>query len=704
MTIPVICKKSQDRASILQKKETLFTVDSRSGKLLGVLDPTRAKNTLPEINDIDRVTYPQNDLLYIKRTDNTLMTFSLIQNTLLWNLTFSTIEAISRDQEKEPQVNVVHFRYSPHVDFIQFLKPKDAKPSLPRGDNENSTLLLESGNRSLFVGGNRGPNNITLFNTRMTVKMIAGAVVCFLVVFILLCASTITVTKQKSSNELVGSDGKNTSVPKRKKGRKVANVKNGANTQKNGESILFGDLENINGMSSDKRIGKNPWPSPGIHLGANANGRMIGKLYISCTEIARGSNGTVVMEGIYDGRPVAVKRLVRAHHDVAHKEVQNLIAADQHPNIVRYYGVEYDSDFVYLSLERCSCTLGDLIKICSESSNHLVSNRGKSLISAQEYSVQLGVAKENYKNIGLWKANKYPSAELLRLMRDVVSGLEHLHELGIIHRDLKPQNILIINGKSLCAKLSDMGISKRLLEDKSSLDCHFTGYGSSGWQAPEQLLHGRQTRAMDLFSLGCVLFFCITGGKHPYGDHLERDINIVKNRIDFFLVDDIPEAVDLFSHLLDPNPELRPTATCVLRHPLFWSSETRLSFLRDVSDRVELEDREVYSDILKALENIGPVALGGNWDEKMETKFIDNIGHYRRYKFNSIRDLLRVIRNKLNHYRELPNEIQEILGPVPDGFDAYFSSRIPKLLIEVYKVIYRYCTEEECFRKYFQGI
>lgn len=84
-----------------------------------------------------------------------------------------------------------------------------------------------------------------------------------------------------------------------------------------------------------------------------------------------------------------------------------------------------------------------------------------------------------------------------------------------------------------------------------------SGFGSSGWQAPEQLLHGRQTRAVDLFSLGCVLFYCITGGKHPFCDPLERDINITKNKMDLFLVEFIPEAVDLFSRLLDPLAELR---------------------------------------------------------------------------------------------------------------------------------------------------
>lgn len=84
----------------------------------------------------------------------------------------------------------------------------------------------------------------------------------------------------------------------------------------------------------------------------------------------------------------------------------------------------------------------------------------------------------------------------------------------------------------------------------------------------------------------------------------------------------------------------------------------RLSFLRDTSDRVELEDRETDSNLLKALESSASVSLGAKWDENIEPIFITNIGRYRRYKFDSVRDLLRVVRNKLNHYRELPEEIQ----------------------------------------------
>ncbi|GMY22975.1 serine/threonine-protein kinase/endoribonuclease IRE1a isoform X1 [Fagus crenata] len=272
-----------------------------------------------------------------------------------------------------------------------------------------------------------------------------------------------------------------------------------------------------------------------------------------------------------------------------------------------------------------------------------------------------------------------------------------------------------------------MGISKRLVGDMSSLGDHVTGKHShlvilwtvctlhlqhlvnamliSGWQAPEQLLHGRQTCAVDLFSLGCVLFFCITGGRHPFGDSLERDINIVKNQMDLSLVEHIPEVVHLISRLLNPDPEL---STWIKKEefilfPIAFEGTNAEPTIPTISVTVELEDRETDSDLLKALESIGQVVLGGKWDEKMEPAFITNLGHYRRYKFDSVRDLLRVIRNKLNHYRELPKQIQVLVGPVPEGYDSYFAIRFPKLFIEVYKVVYRHCMEEECFQRYFKS-
>ncbi|KAK7309420.1 hypothetical protein RJT34_06130 [Clitoria ternatea] len=522
--------------------------------------------------------------------------------------------------------------------------------------------------------------NPNKFEWPMTLLLTCMVVVLLIVMGLFVCYYLVRLNNQKRELDL------KSLPPRKKKARKLG--KNNIIVDKQDKHLP--SAENI---LTHKEIDSEAW----LHLN-KGDGRRIGKLFVSEHEIAKGSNGTIVLEGTYEGRPVAVKRLVQAHHDVAHKEIQNLIASDRHPNIVRWYGVEYDHDFVYLALERCTCNLDDLIHNYSDmSENPKFCQDQYSNISK---NTQMESERDDMQY--LWKANGYPSPLLLKLMRDIVSGLAHLHELGIIHRDLKPQNVLIIKERSICAKVSDMGISKRLLEDMSSLGHSTTGCGSSGWQAPEQLLQGRQTRAVDLFSLGCVLFFCMTAGRHPFGERLERDVNIVKNQKDLFLVEFIPEAEDLITCLLNPDPDLRPKAMKVLQHPLFWSSEMRLSFLRDASDRVELEDRETDSDLLKALESTAPVALGAKWNEKMETAFITNIGHYRRYKFDSVRDLLRVMRNKLNHYRELPREIQELLGSVPEGFNDYFSSRFPRLLIEVYKVILKNCKDDECFQRYFR--
>ncbi|KAI8536770.1 hypothetical protein RHMOL_Rhmol10G0282500 [Rhododendron molle] len=182
-----------------------------------------------------------------------------------------------------------------------------------------------------------------------------------------------------------------------------------------------------------------------------------------------------------------------------------------------------------------------------------------------------------------------------------------------------------------------------------------SGCGTSGWQAPELLRLGRQTRAVDMFSLGCVLFYCMTAGRHPFGDPFERDNNILKIKADLSLVEDIPEAVDLFGHLLDRDEKLRPKASEVLNHPLFWDSGPRIRFLCDVSDRLKLEERKADSDILKALESVSSLAFGTEWNRKMERAFLKQIGKYRQYKYDSVCDLLRVVRN---HYSELPLKIR----------------------------------------------
>ncbi|KAL8523998.1 hypothetical protein ACS0TY_013817 [Phlomoides rotata] len=741
------------------KKTSVFVVDAKTGKIVRSF---RSDN-LPSVADETSII-PRTDIekwlpassveteaieksLYITRTDYALKYTSVKTGEVLWYLMFADIEALFQCDgienllggfphnnkfgsgldlklpmhcQKRPVVYRIRDRSSLEPLFLANrvgdVHPGGEVITLPASDHgggpvENLLAPYNINGKELMLAlsvpehdelmsralpGNRAAaqisDHVESYNTtppRFWTSMLYSALVFSAMAFFFYVRGV--VSRRKGNSYQQSEDFKlRNMTPKKRKNRKSIVNKHNISVVKMDESEGIEDF-----VMTNRFLQLNPSDKGGI----SADGRKIGRLIVTDKEIAKGSNGTIVLEGHYDGRSVAVKRLVRTHHDVAVKEIQNLIASDQHPNIVRWYGVEYDQDFVYLCLERCKCSLHDLISISTSKDQITRKDQNRE-------SPSLSLVHSNNKDLDceLWKVNGYPSALLLKLMRDIVYGLAHLHELGIIHRDLKPQNVLVITDRSISAKISDMGISKHLDGDMSSLTKHTTGYGSSGWQAPEQLRHERQTRAVDLFSLGCILFFCITGGKHPFGENLERDVNIVNARKDLFIIDHLPEATDLVSKLLDPVPFLRPKAIQVMNHPFFWSSETRLSFLRDVSDRVELEDRENASELLDALENQGKLALGGGkWDEKMENAFINDIGRYRRYKYDSVRDLLRVVRNKLNHYRELSKEIQLILGSVPEGFDSYFSTRFPKLLIVVYHVILSHCSEEEIFHKYFRN-
>ncbi|KAG6470801.1 hypothetical protein ZIOFF_071881 [Zingiber officinale] len=520
--------------------------------------------------------------------------------------------------------------------------------------------------------------------------------------------------KWLNNKEYDDSIQKQSVLRKRKKLQKTGNLKSytssdidDQNIVSNGENTETVGQSQIQDNRSDLLIHlTKPYDSiDGYYVGT-------GSLFVTHTKIGQGSNDTIVFEEFFHRQPivVAVKRFLLVHDDKALTKFQTLFASDQHPNIVQCYAVERDECFVYISLERCPCSLSDLIQWCSKSSSDSVYGENRTSNTLIEGKVQDLIEKGNFFVECQW-ASFLSALETYEdgycyLHRDVISGLAHLHELGIIHRDLKPQNVLISNLHGyLKAKLSYMGNGKRLLENMTCLSRNATGSGSSGGQAPEQLLHGYQTRAMDLFNLGCILFFCITKGKLPFDNNVQRDLFLsnMNNRMDLRVVDHIPEAEHLLSQLIHPEPQMRLDAVKVWHHPLFWSPETRLSFLRDLSDRIESKKRNNEADLLEALKNTASAAFGGQWKEKLDAALITDMVRYRKYQFDCMRDLLRVIRNKLIHYKDLPEPLQEILGPVPEGFDSYFASRFPKLLIEVYKVAFQYCKEEDFFQEIYRN-
>lgn len=102
----------------------------------------------------------------------------------------------------------------------------------------------------------------------------------------------------------------------------------------------------------------------------------------------------------------------------------------------------------------------------------------------------------------------------------VCSGLGHAHQNRIIHRDLKPGNIIVTTNAQgeKSAKLVDFGIAKVCtMSDRAAINLTQTGevFGSPHYMSPEQCLGFELDSRSDIYSLGCVMYECLSG-KPPF--------------------------------------------------------------------------------------------------------------------------------------------------------------------------------------------
>ena len=117
-----------------------------------------------------------------------------------------------------------------------------------------------------------------------------------------------------------------------------------------------------------------------------------------------------------------------------------------------------------------------------------------------------------------------PPARVAYLLRQVCGALAEAHSIGLVHRDIKPDNILICNlgGRYDVAKLFDFGLVISVAtgsanEMKLTQDGAFLG--TPHYMSPEQVTGAPADHRSDLFSLGAVAYFALTG-KPPYeGDN-----------------------------------------------------------------------------------------------------------------------------------------------------------------------------------------
>lgn len=201
--------------------------------------------------------------------------------------------------------------------------------------------------------------------------------------------------------------------------------------------------------------------------------------YVITDWIGQGGMGQV-FKGVHQvmGRVVAIKVLplnktTENTVESFMREIRTQARLD-HPNLVRAHDAGKDGNVHYLVVEYVPGT--DL--------RRLVRSRGK-------LSIQQGAS----------------------IIRQAAEGLDYAHRQQLIHRDVKPGNILVT--PEGIAKVSDLGLAAFMAEGEND-PRHGKVVGTADYLSPEQIQNPRDiTKASDIYSLGCTLYYAVTG-KVPF--------------------------------------------------------------------------------------------------------------------------------------------------------------------------------------------
>jgi len=211
--------------------------------------------------------------------------------------------------------------------------------------------------------------------------------------------------------------------------------------------------------------------------------------YVIQDRIGKGQSAGVYKAKHPSGQIVAVKVLPgsKAKEDKALNRFRRegrLLTHLNHPNVVRAYHIAQDGAVWFIAMEF----------IDGETLEELLARRKKLSVP-----------------------------EAVRLVQQVLAGLQHLHERRMIHRDLKPANIMLTAASGAdtmqsTVKILDIGIGRAVFDDDDpeTQDIQLTAegaiLGTPDYLAPEQARDARTADIRsDLYSLGCVLFHLIAG-------------------------------------------------------------------------------------------------------------------------------------------------------------------------------------------------
>ena len=184
------------------------------------------------------------------------------------------------------------------------------------------------------------------------------------------------------------------------------------------------------------------------------------------------------------GRTVALKTLHRRYAEMPSfrrrfRQEARAMACLDHENVVKVYDISQDGEAPFIVAE---CVSGrDIGKL-------LAGHRG-------------GTLNEKF---------------ACRMAAQLLHALAYAHRRGVIHRDIKPSNILVTAGGIV--KVADFGIARIVEEEDSEDGSRGEIVGSARYMSPEQLMGEEATPRSDIYSVGVLLYHCLTGRPPFSGD------------------------------------------------------------------------------------------------------------------------------------------------------------------------------------------